>query len=132
MGKLSADDYAALRAKYEARALAALAALDQAALIRVWRGGVCTPSRSIEADALGKAFGRTARVARRLADASRAGETVALFGPNGAGKSTLLRVCATLYRRRTAGCVSSEATPRDRGSGVGSASSAIRASPIPT
>ncbi len=29
MGKLSADDYAALRAKYEARALRALAALDQ-------------------------------------------------------------------------------------------------------
>jgi hypothetical protein len=29
MGKLSADDYARLREKYEARALSALAALDR-------------------------------------------------------------------------------------------------------
>jgi heme exporter protein A len=51
----------------------------------------------IEADRLGKAFGRIG-VLRDLTLCVRRGETVTVFGPNGAGKTTLLRVCATLVR----------------------------------
>ena len=54
----------------------------------------------VEADRVGKSFGRTA-VLRDLSLRVAGGETVALFGPNGAGKSTLLRLCATLYRPST-------------------------------
>ncbi len=50
----------------------------------------------IEAEALGKTFGRV-RVLRDLTLRVAAGEALVLFGPNGAGKSTLLRLCATLY-----------------------------------
>ncbi len=50
----------------------------------------------IEAEGLGKAFGR-ARVLRAVDLRVAAGETLVLFGPNGAGKSTLLRLCAALY-----------------------------------
>ena len=49
----------------------------------------------VEAERVGKSFGRTA-VLRDVSLRIAAGETIALFGPNGAGKSTLLRVCATL------------------------------------
>ncbi len=51
----------------------------------------------VEADAVGKVFGRTA-ILRDVTLTVRSGEVVALFGPNGAGKSTLLRVLATLIR----------------------------------
>lgn len=50
----------------------------------------------VEAEALGKAFGRV-RVLRDVTLRVGAGEALVLFGPNGAGKSTLLRLCATLY-----------------------------------
>ncbi|HEY2386191.1 MAG TPA: ABC transporter ATP-binding protein [Candidatus Binatia bacterium] len=50
----------------------------------------------VEAESLGKAFGRT-RVLRDVTLRVDAGETLVLFGPNGAGKSTLLRLCATIY-----------------------------------
>jgi len=50
----------------------------------------------VEAEAVGKAFGRT-RVLRDVSLRVDAGEALVLFGQNGAGKSTLLRLCATLY-----------------------------------
>jgi heme exporter protein A len=52
---------------------------------------------AIEADRVGKSFGRTV-VLRDVTMRIPRGAAVAVFGPNGAGKSTLLRVCATLYR----------------------------------
>ena len=51
---------------------------------------------AIEADHVGKSFGRTV-VLRDVTMRIPRGAAVAVFGPNGAGKSTLLRVCATLY-----------------------------------
>jgi heme exporter protein A len=57
-------------------------------------------SAVVDADAVGKAFGR-AVILRDVTLTVAAGEVVALFGPNGAGKSTLLRVLATLMRPST-------------------------------
>lgn len=51
----------------------------------------------VEADAVGKSFGRTP-VLRDVDLQVARGEALTIFGPNGAGKSTLLRMCATLTR----------------------------------
>ena len=59
-------------------------------------GPVPAAELAIEAEEVGKTFGRTV-VLRDLSLRVGRGETVALFGPNGAGKTTLLRLCATLY-----------------------------------
>ncbi len=59
-------------------------------------GPVPAAELAIEAEEIGKTFGRTV-VLRDLSLRVGRGETVALFGPNGAGKTTLLRLCATLY-----------------------------------
>ena len=57
----------------------------------------------VEADGLGKSFGRTP-VLRDVSLHVARGEALTIFGPNGAGKSTLLRLCATLMRP-TGGCL---------------------------
>lgn len=59
--------------------------------------GAASREPVIEADRVGKSFGRTP-VLRDLSLRVAGGEVVAIFGANGAGKSTLLRVLATLYR----------------------------------
>jgi len=51
----------------------------------------------VEADGLGKSFGRTP-VLRDVSLRVARGEALTIFGPNGAGKSTMLRLCATLTR----------------------------------
>lgn len=50
---------------------------------------------ALEAERLGKRFGRTAAV-QGVSCAIGAGEAVLLLGHNGAGKTTFLRLCATL------------------------------------
>src|SRR5262249_28877518 len=62
--------------------------------------GYLPSMKGVEADAIGKSFGRV-RVLRDLALRVESGDAIALFGPNGAGKSTLLRICATLYEPTT-------------------------------